>query len=370
MDIAEVLLELVPDRHEHAHEVVQLYRPLQVDGQLYEAVAFNQKDRPIILATPPFDRSGRRTKAAAKRISAAGLHISESRTRFASLMNHLAHHPTMQPTLSDTPPTGPGWLHEIKYDGYRTQVGMRSGHALAYSRNGHNWTTKYGPICEAAKQLPVISALIDGEVCVQDGNGVTDFSALPRAMAERPHDLVFFAFDLLHPDGVNLEDRPLEERRAKLRWLLDQVPGSRLVMSDEFSGDGQSFFKLADKHGLEGIVSKRKGSRYRSGSSRDWFKIKCWKTDWFEVIGVERDKEGVPQALLAQGGCYMGSAYLTLPGDMSELFWRWTERHEAENGPFRKEGASWVQPGLTAQVRFLKGSDKLRHAVVREIAVQ
>ncbi|WIJ27058.1 RNA ligase family protein [Devosia sp. RR2S18] len=285
-------------------------------------------------------------------------------------MNHLAHKVTMQPTLTDQPPVGDGWLHEIKYDGYRTQLSVWSGHALAYSRNGHNWSDRYKPICETAKGLPVLSALIDGEVCVQDDKGVTDFSALPRAISERPGDLVFFAFDLLHLDGVNLDDRPLEERRAKLRWLLDQLPDSRLVMSDEFTGDGKSFFELADRHGLEGIVSKRKGSRYRSGSSRDWLKIKCWKSDTFDIIGIERDKEGVPHALVADASGYRGSAYLTLPGGARELFWRWTEQHAAEQGPFKKRGAQWLQQGLRAQVRFLKGSDKLRHAVVQSIQVE
>jgi ATP-dependent DNA ligase len=279
----------------------------------------------------------------------------------------------MQPTLVEDPPTGPGWLHEIKYDGYRTQLAVWSGIARAYTRNGNDWTGRYAPICAAAETLPVLSALIDGEVCVQDEHGVTDFSALPRAIAERPQDLVFFAFDLLHLDGEDLADRPLEERRAKLRWLVQQLPGSRIVMSDEYDGDGKGFFELADKHGLEGIVSKRKGSRYRSGSTRDWLKVKCWHTGDFNVIGVERDREGVSYALLADDHGYRGAAYITLPAAMRDVFWRYVEGRAAAAPSLhglRRKGATWVRPGLVATVRHLKGSDKLRHATVQDILIE
>ncbi|MBU1335724.1 MAG: ATP-dependent DNA ligase [Alphaproteobacteria bacterium] len=278
----------------------------------------------------------------------------------------------MQPTLVDTPPAGSDWLHEIKYDGYRTQLAIWSGHALAYSRNGNNWTAKFGAIVEDAKAIPALSALIDGEVCVQDENGVTDFTALPTAITWHPERLVFFAFDLLHLDGDDLTGKSLEERRAKLRWLVDQVPGSRIVMSDEFAGDGKAFFDLADKHGLEGIVSKRKGSRYLSGSSRDWLKIKCWKTSTMDVIGVDRDKDGVPYALLADADGNRGAAYIGLPGDLRGAFWRYVEGRAADASPIAgiKRKASWLRPGMTAQVRYLKGSDKLRHAVVQAIEVE
>src|SRR6218665_811923 len=139
---------------------------------------------------------------------------------------------TMQPTLVDEPPAGSGWLHEIKYDGYRTQLAIAGGQVRAYTRNGHHWTAKYGPIVEDAARLECRSALIDGEVVVQDDAGVTDFGQLRRAMTAEPHRLAFFAFDLLHLDGEDLRQQPLEERRAKLRWLLRSAPG-RIHLSDE-----------------------------------------------------------------------------------------------------------------------------------------
>lgn len=216
------------------------------------------------------------------------------------------------------------------------------------------------------------SALIDGEMCVQDAAGVTDFGALTGAITHAPERLIFFAFDLLHLDGKDLTGEPLEVRRAKLRGLIDQAPGTRIVMSEEFEGDGSAFFAAADRHGLEGIVSKRKGSRYRSGATRDWLKIKCWTTDEFSVIGVERDKDGVPHALLADASGYRGAAYVTLPGDLRGDFWQYIEGQATERPTVvgLKKKAIWVSRGMTAKVRFLKGSDKLRHAVVQNILIE
>lgn len=173
--------------------------------------------------------------------------------------------PTMQPKLVDLPPAGDGWLHEIKYDGYRCQIHVDGPKVTTFTRNGHDWTAKFSPIAAAARGIPARQAILDGEICVQDEAGVTDFSALPSAITSRPHDLVFFAFDLLHLDGEDLRPAPLEERRARLRLLISQVPGSRIVMSDEYDGDGQAFFDLVSSHDLEGMVSKKKGSRYWSG---------------------------------------------------------------------------------------------------------
>jgi bifunctional non-homologous end joining protein LigD len=278
--------------------------------------------------------------------------------------------PTMQPTLVDDPPEGGDWLHEIKYDGYRTQLHLEHGTVRALTRNGHDWTAKYPTIVRDARVIPAQQAIIDGEICVQDERGVTDFAKLPEAIRNSPQDLVFFAFDLLHLDGKDLRSAPLEERRARLRFLLTQVPGSRLVMSDEYAGDGRQFFELADRHGLEGIVSKRKGSRYISGPTMAWLKTKCWHTETFEIIGVERDKTGVPYALLADKTGYRGTAFIGVPGDMRDSFWRFVEKREGlPPGGLRRPKATWLQPGMVATVRYLRGSDKLRHAVVQRVEV-
>lgn len=280
--------------------------------------------------------------------------------------------PTMQPTMVVEPPAGPGWLHEIKYDGYRSQIIIEGPSVRAFTRNGHDWTAKYGPIIQSARSLLCKSAIIDGEICVQDEAGVTDFGALPAAMAKDPRRLVMFAFDLLHLDGEDLRKAPLEERRAKLRYLVSGSPG-RIQISDEYDGDGPAFFKAADQLGLEGIVSKRKGSRYVSGKTTAWLKVKCWHVDTFDVIGVERDAAGIPYALLADAEGYRGAAFVTLPAALREAFWRYVEARGVPTAPIsgmRRKGALWISPGLKASVRHLKGSDKLRHATVQSIEVE
>ena len=277
--------------------------------------------------------------------------------------------PTMQPRLVDEPPEGDEWLHEIKYDGYRTQLIIEGGSVRAFTRNGHDWTDKYKPIVRDAKVLRCASAIIDGEICVQDEAGVTDFSSLRRAITSDPDRLVFFAFDLLHLNGEDMRKRPLEERRAHLRLLMSGAFG-RMHLSDEYDGDGAAFFALVDQMGLEGIVSKRKGSAYVSGDSKAWLKTKCWHTATFDVIGVERDKTGIPYALLADGQGYRGAAFIALPGRLREQFWRYVEGRGVDAPTLtlpKRKGATWVGPGMTATVRHLKGSDKLRHATVQAI---
>ena len=279
--------------------------------------------------------------------------------------------PTMQPTLVDDPPDDGDWLHEIKYDGYRTQLAIAGGQVRAYTRNGYDWTEKYPRIVSAATRIACKSALIDGEVCVQNEQGVTDFGALRSAMTKEPGRLIFFAFDLLHLNGVDMRKKPLEERRAHLRWILEGKKGA-IHISDEYDGSGAEFFKLADQMGLEGIVSKRKGSRYVSGRTNDWLKVKAWHTGSFDVIGVDKDDDGVPYALLADEAGYRGAAFISLPASLRDVFWHYVESRAAAKAPILGTGrkkATWLRPGLRATVRHLKGSDKLRHATVQGIEV-
>jgi bifunctional non-homologous end joining protein LigD len=280
--------------------------------------------------------------------------------------------PTMQPKLHELPPSGDGWLHEIKYDGYRIQLHVDGSRITTYTRNGHDWTAKFQPIVKAARAISAKRAIIDGEICVQDERGVTDFSKLAAAIKSRPHELVFFAFDLLHLDGKDLRPAPIEERRARLRFLSDQVPGSRIIMSDEYNGDGAAFFELVNGLDLEGIVSKRKGSRYWSGSSEAWVKTKCWTTATLQVIGIEHGADNVPYALLADETGYKGTAFIGLPGSMRTTFWRYVEAKTAAKVPVAglKKEATWLQPGMTVRVRYLKGSNKLRHAVIKGIDIE
>jgi hypothetical protein len=140
---------------------------------------------------------------------------------------------------------------------------------------------------------------MDGEVVVQDENGLSDFDALRSAIHKAPHRIVFFAFDLLHLDGQDLRGQPLMERRELLRRLIRPDKRSAIQFSDHFEGEGARFFEAAAELGLEGIVSKRAASRYRSGPSRSWLKIRNMVESEFVLLGTDRDASGIPWALLA-----------------------------------------------------------------------
>jgi ATP-dependent DNA ligase len=129
-------------------------------------------------------------------------------------------------------------------------------------------------ITKTAAQLDCRSAIIDGEVVVQNERGVSDFEALKSAIRWSPQSLVFCAFDLLHLNGKDLRERPLLERRAKLKELIpNEHP---FLFSEEFIGDAAAFFQACADHQLEGIVSKLTSSKYRSGRSKTWLKTKCF----------------------------------------------------------------------------------------------
>ena len=117
----------------------------------------------------------------------------------------------------DQPPEGKHWIHEIKHDGYRSQVVIERGQVRVFSRNGYDWSDRYPSIVRAAANLRCQSAIIDGEAIVQNGDGASDFEALSSAMRRQPHSIILYAFDLLHLDGKDLRQQTLMERRASLK---------------------------------------------------------------------------------------------------------------------------------------------------------
>ena len=121
----------------------------------------------------------------------------------------------------DQPPEGKHWIHEIKNDGYRSQVVIERGQARVFSRNGHDWSDRYPGIVRAAARLRCKSAIIDGEAVVQDENGVSNFEALGSAIRARSANILVYAFDLLHIDGKDLRRQTLSERRAVLKNLIE-----------------------------------------------------------------------------------------------------------------------------------------------------
>jgi len=175
------------------------------------------------------------------------------------------------PSSADQPPTGTGWIHEIKHDGYRLMARRDPVGIRLLTRNGHDWSPRYPAIVEAVNHLKVRSCLLDGEAVACDKHGLAVFDLLRRKPIGEP--VFLFAFDLLELDGQDLRREPLETRKATLASLLrGSKPGMRLNEHLEHPGD--VVFAHACKLGLEGIVSKRLGSIYRSGRSKDWLKFK------------------------------------------------------------------------------------------------
>jgi bifunctional non-homologous end joining protein LigD len=173
-----------------------------------------------------------------------------------------------RPTLVRAPPAGPGWLHEMKHDGYRLLASKAADRITLWSRYGTDFTDKLPGITEAVRSLPVDTALLDGEAVVFRPDGHSDFAALRSKRGGEQAS--FVAFDLLGLKADDLREHPLEERRDALVRLIAGVDDIRF--SEAVTAEGALVFAHACKLGLEGIVSKRTGSRYRSGPSRNWLK--------------------------------------------------------------------------------------------------
>lgn len=175
------------------------------------------------------------------------------------------------PTLADKAPSASGWIHEIKHDGYRLQIHKRGARVRLFTMTGVDWTERYPWIVEGAATLKVAHAIIDAECCLPGRDGVTDFAALHA----RANDAgcIAYAFDLMMLDGEDLRAEPLSARRAALQKALQRARAG-LRFSEHIEGDGPTIFAHACKLGLEGIVSKRADSRYRSGRCKAWIKTK------------------------------------------------------------------------------------------------
>ena len=275
--------------------------------------------------------------------------------------------PPLLPTLVEKPPEGDDWSHEVKFDGYRSQIVIDEDGTRIFTRRGLDWTAKYRDLAEAAKALDVESAIIDGEIIVLNEAGLSDFSELRKAITRRQHDLYFVAFDLLHLNGHDLRDMPLEDRREILAGMIE--PGGRIQFSEALPGEAKAIYHLVDQAGLEGMVSKRKDSKYRSGNSTAWLKTKAYSIDEYELLGVEREAGKPAFALMAERGTgrYVGSAFITLNRELRERLWKRVQEHAAAAPKGMKRPATqWVRPGLIGRVKHLRGEDDLRHASLQD----
>jgi bifunctional non-homologous end joining protein LigD len=192
----------------------------------------------------------------------------------------------MLATLADRVPTGPGWLFEVKWDGYRAIAYLRGGDVELRSRGDQDLTERFAAVArELPRAVRTPDCVLDGEVSALDEEGRTSFSAMQKG--EGP--LVYYVFDVLEVEGRSLIGLPFEDRHARLAELLDGR-GSTVRLSETFD-DGVALFEAAKRHGLEGIMAKRTRSVYQPGArSRDWLKVKTSERQEFVVVGYTKGK--------------------------------------------------------------------------------
>lgn len=281
--------------------------------------------------------------------------------------------------LKPRPPVGPDWIYEIKWDGYRIAVHLNNGHVRILTRGGHDWTHRFPAIEEAAKRLPVGSAILDGEAVVLDAEGRSDFGQLQQSLGGRGGKMnsgasIMYAFDLLYFDGHDIRSLELTARRYFLRSLLQNAKGGAIQFSEDIEGDGREVFAAACEHGLEGIIAKYKDSTYRSGRGGEWVKVKCIQSESFMIVGYEPSmsaRGGIGSLLLAarkgDDWVYVGSVGTGFTEASAEKLRKMLDRLKRKTPPVVYDGRRkivWVQPTLIAEIEYRAWTNdvKLRHA--------
>ncbi|ESX59847.1 MULTISPECIES: DNA ligase D [unclassified Mesorhizobium] len=277
--------------------------------------------------------------------------------------------------------TGELWLHEIKFDGYRTMAHVGDGEVRLITRGGIDWTKRYGDLPQAFSRLPLSQAIIDGEIMVLDEKGISRFALLQDALsAGAGSKLHFYAFDLLHLDGWDLRKAPLARRKALLAELLaGQGANSAIQLSDHVEGDGQGLYDQASILGLEGVVSKRANAIYQSGRTKTWTKVKALETGDFIIAGytVSDAAEGlaaIGMAEFADGELHyrgkVGTGFdAATAGDLLARLQPLRDGATAPEGVPREimREMKWVRPMLSARIHYANrtADNSLRHGVFR-----
>jgi bifunctional non-homologous end joining protein LigD len=288
-------------------------------------------------------------------------------------------------TLVAAAPSGDDWLHELKYDGYRMLAGLADRRVRLGTRSGLDWTERL-PSLAGELELFGSRALIDGEIVVLDREGISDFQSLQNALgAGKDDNVVYYAFDLVHLDGYDLKELPLEQRKELLSGVLASRPAGldRVRYSDHVIGNGPEFHRAACARGLEGTIAKRRRDPYRSGRTRSWLKIKCLARQEFVVVGFTEpagSRAHLGALLLAVrergrwtyvgkvGTGFSGRTLESLKKALAPLVIEQTVLANPLRGA-EARGVNWVRPELVVEVEYTAMTDDghLRHPTFRGV---
>ena len=270
-------------------------------------------------------------------------------------------------TLHSAPPGGAEWIHEIKFDGYRIEARLDRGKVRLLTRKQLDWTHRFQRIAKAVAALPADTALLDGELVVENENGISSFSLLQTDLKNgRDNRFVYWIFDLLHIDGRDFTNEPLTVRKAALRRLLKNQPrNGPLRYTEDFEERGSAIFTHACELGLEGIVSKLRNAPYRPGRSENFVKTKCHNAQEFVVAGFT-PSTAMPNAVGAltvafhEGGKlrYAGRLGTGYTHQTARDLWRRLSALRIDRPSLvlpkeeRRKDVIWVRPEVVVEAEF------------------
>jgi bifunctional non-homologous end joining protein LigD len=281
-------------------------------------------------------------------------------------------------------PEGNDWIYELKFDGYRALIIKDEQRVELRSRKNKDLTGMYRGIAAAGLRLKADQAVVDGEIVALDAQGSPSFQALQHRGSHPAHQIVFYAFDVLHLDGTDLTGQPLLKRRALLPRVLD---GSGLLASEELPGTAAAIVEAVLGLGLEGVIAKRKDSLYEPGERSDaWQKLKLENQREFVIGGYRPGSNGVDALLVGYydetGLRFAGKVRAGFVPHLRREVFKALKPHHIDDCPFvdlpnpkasrwgggvtadEMREMQWVKPELVAQIRFVEwtAEGRLRHA--------
>lgn len=283
-------------------------------------------------------------------------------------------------TLADTPPVGDNWIHEIKYDGYRTLYFKNKKSSKLLTRSGLDWSKKYSALQKECDKLKVDSIIFDGEIVWLDEKGRSSFSGLQNSLEEgQSGELVYYVFDALYLNGHDIRHLPLTDRKKLLKQVLDQSDVEKILFSEHWDESGKKVFESACSNHLEGIISKNGESHYSSGRNKNWLKIKCTNLQEFVIGGYTLQENQASLGSILMGAYndqgkfqYIGRVGTGFTQALGTKLLRDLKKIKSDKSSFEEKSPKakeivWVKPKLVGNIEFGAWTDDkiLRHAAFK-----